>query len=98
VSRSSVYENIEEEVGPSPSKLVASRKDETPRCQPIFIVDSDTLSVHSKGEESVWDDERGIVALRKFYALRDEAENTVSESKKLWSDTPFSIFALQCKY
>ncbi len=54
VSRSSVYETIEEEVGPSPSKLVASRKDDTPRCQPIFIVDSDTISVHSKGEERFW--------------------------------------------
>ena len=52
---------------------------------------------NSKGEESVWDDER-IVALRKFYALRDEAENTVLESKRIWVDTPFSLFALQCKF
>ena len=98
VSRSSVYETIEEEAGPSPSKSVASRKDDTAKRQPIFVVDSDTLSIHSKGEVSVWDDERGIVALRKFYALRDEAENTVSESKRTWMDTPFSIFALQCKF
>ncbi len=71
--------------------------DDTTRRQPIFVVDLDTLSIHSKGEESVWDDEQGIVAQRKFYALRDEAENTVSESKRTWMDSPFSIFALQCE-
>jgi len=49
--------------------------------QPNFVVDSDTISIHSKGEESVWDDERRIVALRKYYALHNKAENTVSESK-----------------
>lgn len=97
VSRSSVYETIEEEVGPSPTRSIASRKDDPTTRQTILIVDPDTMSVHSKGEETVWDDERGIVALRKFYALRDEAENTVTESKRIWIDTPFSIFALQCK-
>jgi len=54
-----------------------------PDVNQFFVVDSDTLSIHSKGEESVWNDERGIVALRKFYALCNEAENTVSESKNL---------------
>ena len=98
VSRTSVYETIEEEVGPGPSRSLASKKDDTTRHQAIFVVDSDTLSVHSKGKESVWDGKRGIVALRKFYALRDEAVNTVLESKKIWMDTPFSIFALQCKF
>ena len=91
----SVYE---EEVGPSPSKSFASKKVDTTRRQAIFVVDSDTLSVYSKGEESVWDDECGIVALRKFYALRVEAENTVLESKRIWVDTRFSLFALQCKF
>lgn len=80
------------------SKFVSSKKDDTTRRQAIFFVDSDTLSVHSKGEESIWEDERGIVALRKFYALRDEAENTVFESKRIWMDTPFSLNALQCKF
>ena len=95
VSRSSVYETIEEEVGPSPSKSVSSNPT---TCQPIFIVDGDTMSIHSKGEETGWDDERGIVALRKFYALRDEADHTVLESKRIWTDTPFSIFAVQCEF
>jgi len=43
----------------------------------------------------MWDDESGITALRKYYALRDEAQDAVTESKRVWSDTPFSIFAVQ---
>ncbi|PPQ91217.1 hypothetical protein CVT25_001175 [Psilocybe cyanescens] len=101
VSRSSVYETIEEEMlnsnHTSPAHSVPSKKSSTSPTtrQAVFIVDSDTASLSSKPEESVWDDERGIVALRKYYALRDEAQNTVTESRRLWSDTPFSIFAIQ---
>lgn len=57
----------------------------------VYIVDADTASI------SDWDDEHGIVTLRKYHALKDEAQDTVSESKKAWTDTPFSIFAVQCK-
>ena len=39
-----------------------------------------------------WDDEHGIITLRKYYALRDEAENVVVETKRIWLDTPFSLF------
>ncbi|EED82544.1 predicted protein [Postia placenta Mad-698-R] len=56
----------------------------------IFIVDGDNESMHSD-----WDDERGITTLRRYYALRDEAQETVSESKRVWPDTAFSIFAVQ---
>jgi hypothetical protein len=59
----------------------------------VFIVDAETASINS-----TWDDERGIVALRKYYALRDEAEEAVTESKLVWQDTPFSLFAVQCEY
>jgi serine/arginine repetitive matrix protein 2 len=62
---------------------------------PLYIVDPETASVDSV---SLWDDERGIMALRKYYALRDEAQDTVTESKQVWHDTPFSIFAVQCEY
>lgn len=96
MSRSSVYETIEEE-NPnvaSPESMMSKKDDPTTR-QAIIVVDSDTASIHSKTEESRWDDEHGIVALRKFYALRDEAENTVSESRRIWLDTPFSVFAVQ---
>ena len=41
---------------------------------------------------------RGITTLRRYYALRSEAEVTVDESKRLWMDTPFSVFALQCEF
>lgn len=57
----------------------------------VYIVDADTASI------SEWDDEHGIVTMRKYYALRDEAHDTVVESKKVWTDTPFSIFAMQCE-
>ena len=98
ISRSSVYETIEEEMSnasSSPAKSLLSKKSTPTTRQPVFVVDSDTVSIHSKPEESTWDDERGITTLRKYYALRDEAENVVDESKRTWLDTPFSLFALQ---
>ena len=66
--------------------------------QPVYVVDADdTRSIESGNSISLWDDDRGIIALRKYYALRDEADSTVAESKRIWLDTPFSMFALQCK-
>ena len=59
----------------------------------VFVVDPETSSVDSF---SMWDDERGISALRKYYALRDEVQDAVTESKRTWEDTPFSLFAVQC--
>ena len=96
ISRSSVYETIEEEMSNALSPAQSKRSSPTTR-QPVFVVDSDTVSVHSKPEESTWDDEHGITTLRKYYALRDEAETTVVESKRTWLDTPFSLFALQSR-
>ncbi|RDB27260.1 hypothetical protein Hypma_004359 [Hypsizygus marmoreus] len=95
-SRSSVYETIEEELSnsPSPNKSTPSMKSSSPTtCQPIFIVDPDT--VEASPEQSIWDNENGIIALRKYYALKDEAQTTVVESKRQWVDTPFSVFAVQ---
>jgi hypothetical protein len=98
-SRSSVYETIEEEMSnaSSPARTIGSKMSSPTQCQPIFVVESDTASINSVTEETIWDDERGIVALRKYYALKDEAHVTVVESKRQWLDTPFSVFALQCK-
>jgi len=31
-----------------------------------------------------------------YYALRDEAQIMVSESRRMWLDTPFSLSAIQC--
>ena len=79
-SRSSVYETIEEESSvilsssPSPEKsevATCSEKDLSfPHLQrdSVYIVDPETSSIMSE-----WDDEHGIVAMRKYYALRDEA-------------------------
>ena len=61
----------------------------------MYVADLKTASGDSV---SLWDDERGIMALRKYYALRDEAQDTVILSKQVWLDIPFSIFAVQCEY
>ncbi|KAJ6451363.1 hypothetical protein C8R47DRAFT_1229888 [Mycena vitilis] len=42
-----------------------------------------------------WDDERGIIALRRYYALRHEADDAVTESRRQFLDTPFFLYALQ---
>jgi len=95
-ARGSVYETIEEEQSilsgpPALAKQEGVVSGKEP--EGVYIVDpAETGDV-----DSVWDDDRGIVALRRYFALRDEAENLVTESRKVWEDTPFSIFATQCK-
>ncbi|KAI0692931.1 hypothetical protein C8T65DRAFT_711302 [Cerioporus squamosus] len=97
MSRSSVYETIQEEASvlssspsshhPTPQSAAKSaRMNDTS----IFVVESDRDSICSE-----WDDEHGITTLRRYYALRDEAQVTVDESKRAWCDTPFSVFAVQ---
>ncbi|CAL1710495.1 unnamed protein product [Somion occarium] len=105
VSRSSVYETIQEESfvlssSPSPAKssipsvpASLTKAIASPVRDSVYIVDSDTQSLVSFSED--WDDERGIVGLRRYYALKSEAHETVVESKRVWLDTPFSIFAVQ---
>lgn len=44
------------------------------------------------------DDESGITSMRKYHALKEEAQDTVVDSKRVWIDTPFSLYALQCKF
>ncbi|ESK93500.1 hypothetical protein Moror_1670 [Moniliophthora roreri MCA 2997] len=96
-SRSSVYETIEEELSSpesSPNNSFSMSKKSSPTAiQPVFIVDPETSSVHSM--DSLWDDERGVMALRRYYDLRHEAEYTVKESRRVWVDTAFSLYALQ---
>lgn len=59
--------------------------------QAVYIVDP------ASPEYNMWDDEQGVEIMRRYYALRDEASDAVAESQKTWHDTPFSLFALQCK-
>ncbi|TBU22804.1 hypothetical protein BD311DRAFT_822465 [Dichomitus squalens] len=101
MSRSSVYETIEEEASVLASSPSTQRS--TPQSlakqavnsstmmnDSVYIVESDRDSVYSE-----YSDEHGITTLRRYYALRNEAQVTVDESKRMWMDTPFSLFALQ---
>jgi serine/arginine repetitive matrix protein 2 len=107
-SRSSVYETIEEEdnsvvlgLAPRLDDIAASPVLDVPTPIPdisnsnqsVIVVDSDADSPRSSID---WDPNHGI-SLRRYYALKDEAHDTVEESKRVWIDTPFSVFALQCK-
>jgi serine/arginine repetitive matrix protein 2 len=92
ISRASVYETIEEENHtPSTDGFPDSVKTSLSPVidDGVIIVDPDDTSIIE------WD-ERGIVALREYYTLKDEANIAVKESKQLWLDTPFSIYAVQC--
>jgi serine/arginine repetitive matrix protein 2 len=89
ITRASVYETIEEENNTPisdgfPDSPLAPVADDN-----VIIVDPDDVSTVE------WD-ERGIVALRKYYTLKDEVDVTIKESKQSWLDTPFSIYAVQC--
>jgi serine/arginine repetitive matrix protein 2 len=100
MSRASVYETIEEETpNASPAHLSESKKSSPTINQPVYVVDETTMDVdmEDRNSMSMWDDERGIVALRRFFDLRDEAETALTESRRMWLDTPFSLYALQCK-
>jgi len=44
-----------------------------------------------------WDDERVVLGLRRYYALRNEADETITQSRLVWPDTPFSLHALHSK-
>jgi serine/arginine repetitive matrix protein 2 len=93
----SIYETIEEEKSnpSSPAPPVFTKKLEAiPVFDEVYVVDP----AEPDSVDTIWDDEHGIITLRQYYALRDEAENTVTESRRVWEDTPFSLFALQCAY
>ncbi|KAK0197754.1 hypothetical protein F5146DRAFT_1116785 [Armillaria mellea] len=91
--KSSIYETIQEEASPMFSP--GTQKNSRPTAiQPVFVMGEDSASIHSA--TAAWDDRRGTVALRRYYELREEAESAVTESKRVWIDTPFSLFALQC--
>ena len=102
VSRASMYETIEEEntstssLPPSPHSATDNKSiDQDPiHLSSVFVVDPDAGYLDSP---SMWDDENGITQLRRYYTLREEAEDTVTHSKQVWLDTPFSIYALQSK-
>jgi serine/arginine repetitive matrix protein 2 len=93
-SMTSVYETIQEE------GLGSADPSKPPEIEIPAAVYNSVNSVHiagdSDGTDIEWDDERGIVAMRKYGALKNEADDAVVESKRVWLDTPFSLFAVQC--
>ena len=98
MSRSSVYETIHEEVSvssgspstshPTPQSAAKQPSVASPMVNnSVYVVESDRDSIYSAS----WDDESGITTLRRYYALRNEAQVTVDESKRVWLDTPLSL-------
>jgi hypothetical protein len=64
-------------------------------CRPnLFYTDDGPVYIDANVFQ---DDEENLLAWRRYHALKDEADDTVIESRRLWEDTPFSIFAIQCK-
>jgi len=90
-SMTSVYETIQEE-----GTIGSSDPPEAPEIEiPVAVYNSVHIADDYDGTDTEWDDERGIIAMRKYGALKDEADDTVTESKRVWLDTPFSLFAVQ---
>ena len=99
MSRSSVYETIQEEASVLSSS--PSPKHPTPQSvakQAASPLVNNSVHIADGDSESIYSEERGIMTLRHYYALRDEAHETVAESRRIWVDTPFSVFAVQCEY
>ena len=61
---------------------------------PVIVVSSGLVDLRVP-DGSLWDGERWIDALDRYYILRTEAEDAVVESKRIWLDTPFSLYAVQ---
>jgi serine/arginine repetitive matrix protein 2 len=94
ISRSSVYETIEEENN-SP---IVDRFPDFLKAPLSPVIDDNIVIVDPDDASAIEWDERGVAALRRYFSLKDEADVAVEESKQLWVDTPFSIYAAQCTY
>jgi serine/arginine repetitive matrix protein 2 len=97
-TRSSVYETIQEEIPvftsppPAPEPVPQVAKAEPPPPSVYIVEDTEAA------DNMDWDEETSVIAMRRYWALKDEAQDTVKESRRVWMDTPFSIFALQCEF
>ena len=86
----SVYETIQEE------GLGSFDSGEAPEIEiPAAVYNSVHVADDSDGTDTEWNDERGIIAMRRYGALKNEVDDAVEESKRVWLDTPFSLFAVQ---
>jgi len=95
VSRHSVYETIEEESNVSPTTVKAFKSNTND--VPVIVVSSGSVDL-TVSDSSLWDNELGMAALDQYYTLRTEAEDAVIESKRMWLDTPFSLYAVQSEF
>jgi serine/arginine repetitive matrix protein 2 len=97
MSRSSIYETIEEEMAPTPTTQSFGASAGSPAVpvpeDTARIADSDADSLAGSSDWTAWYSQ----AMRKYYALRDEAHDTVEESKRTWADTALSLYAVQCE-
>ena len=107
-SRASAYETIEEEVvnvnANSSDDVLSSpesRSDLKRSQNGKSGLDMDMgMYVSPHGPEPQveivsWDDHENGLVMRRYYAFRNEAHETLEESKRVWEDTPFSVFAVQ---
>lgn len=98
-----MYETIEEEPSAynlsspsSPARLgvIASSPSTSMLNDEVVIVVPESPS-HRASDS--WDDTHKLT-MQKFYALKHQAEQALEESKRAWSDTPISTFAVQSKH
>lgn len=106
-SRASAYETIQEEVGngsapSSPAPPVKVRINDTDFNAEDLKKSQVASEAYSSPEPQVeivsWDDHENGVVLRRWFAFRNEAHETLEESKRVWEDTPFSVFAVQSAF
>ncbi|KAI0084592.1 hypothetical protein BDY19DRAFT_519961 [Irpex rosettiformis] len=100
-SRTSVYETIQEESVilsspqsfeiPTPPSVQSKVPSAASSRESVIIVDPES----GESYEEYWDEASGLMTMRRYCALREEAQETVTESKRVWHDTPFSVVALQ---
>jgi serine/arginine repetitive matrix protein 2 len=95
ISRTSVYETIEEEISVINTPVLDCFPDSV-KVPLSPVIDDNVIVVDPDDTASTDWDEHGIAALRRYFTLKDEADVTISESKQVWLDTPFSIYAAQC--
>lgn len=99
ISRASMIGTIHEENpglsnSPSPSHNSNRNSFQSVSSAPPFPREPEA-SVEPRVDVVEWDDERTVLGLRKYYALRNEAHDTISHSRIVWPDTAFSLHALQ---
>ncbi|GJJ13064.1 hypothetical protein Clacol_007313 [Clathrus columnatus] len=108
VSRGSMIGTIQEETvtNVSPRPVVVS-EDDTSKArrnslegysfEPLKLKMANLSAVSEPHiiEVQGWDEERWVIGLRRYYALRNEAYEEINHSRLVWPDTPFSLHALQ---